>query len=307
MKRLTFALALGALLLLVMATAWAWSEIGPRFVATACTAGLALVTGLLFFEDRLVFRPSRRPVGRWLPQDLAAEERTFSTQDGYQLHGWWCPGGGDEDPAKRPVLLWSHGSSGNVTHSAAAARALAAQGFAFLLFDYRGYGKSQGRPSEHGLYLDGEAAYRHLVEQLAVAPGRIVCFGQGLGSTVALHVALLRKTAGVMLEGAQEDAEGLARGRLVLLPLVKFGRNRFDNATRVRKLKVPLLMAHGEKDQRVPLELARAVFGPAPQPKQFHMIEGAGHGDAFEHGGPPYWAVLRRFCDECLARARERR
>jgi len=279
-----------------------WLDIGLRIIVGAAMAFLLALAGLLFFENRFVFRPSREPVGSWQPAGLGVIECVFRARDGVQLHAWWHPGLSPDNAADRPVLLWCHGNSGNITHRTEALRRLVGQGLAVLLFDYRGYGKSEGRPSEHGLYMDAEAAYRYLVEVQGIAPGRIVCFGRSLGSTVALHVAVLRKTAGVVLEGAFENLGAVVRHRHPVLPVALFVRNRLDNLTRVRRLKVPLLVVHDSRDTLVPIAQARAVFNAAPGPKEFYAIEGAGHSDLSDFGNEQYYQTLRRFCSSCVSR-----
>jgi hypothetical protein len=278
-----------------------WAAVVFRLVIILTMAGLLALAVILFFEDHFVFRPSRGPRGSWDPP-AGAESCTFRTRDGLGLHGWWHPGEGAGDPSQRPVLLYCHGRSGNVTHRAEMLGRLAARGFGVFLFDYRGYGKSEGTPGEHGLCLDAEAAHRHLVEERHVSPRRIVCFGRSLGCTPALHVALVRRTAGLVMDGAFENVSAVVQHRLHGLPLALFVRNRFDNLERVRRLKVPLLVMHGSKDDMVPLGQAEAVFNAAPKPKEFCLIEGGGHGEASDPASEAYYEALRRFCDRCAGR-----
>ena len=174
-----------------------WEHV-VRSVVIVCVGLVLAVALLLLCEDRFVFHPTKQPVAGWLPEGLGVTECTFRARDGSRLHGWWHPGEGLGDPAQRPVVLWCHGNAGNITHRAEDLRALAEQGLAVLLFDYRGYGRSEGRPFEVGLYLDGEAACRHLRDELGVAAERIVCFGRSLGAAVAVHVALSTSSRSVL-------------------------------------------------------------------------------------------------------------
>jgi len=280
----------------------AWLDMSLRILIGIAMALLLALAGLLFFENRFVFRPSREPVESWQPPGPGVTECVFRARDGVQLHAWWYPGSGADDVSDRPVLLWCHGNSGNITHRTEAFRRLVEHGLAVLLFDYRGYGKSEGRPSEHGLYMDGEAAYKYLVEAQGIEPGRIVCFGRSLGSVVALHVALLRKTAGVVIEGAFVNLGAVVRHRHPVLPLALFVRNRLDNLGRVRRLKVPLLVVHDSRDTLVPIAQARAVFNAAPGSKEFYAIEGSGHSDLSDFGNEQYYQTLRRFCSSCVSK-----
>ena len=279
-----------------------WLHIVARLVATAGVAALLVVAVLLFFENRFVFRPTREPLLSWQPPGLDVEECQFRTRDGYRLHGWWHPGSGPGEPSHRPVVLWCHGNAGNITHRAENMRMLAERGLAVLLFDYRGFGRSEGKPSEHGLYLDATTAYRYLVHRRGVSPSRVICFGRSIGTGVALHVALREKVAGLIMESAFENVPAMVRRRPLLWLPALFMRNRFDNLIRIRRLAVPLLMTHGDRDSLVPVEQGRAVFAAAPEPKELYVIEGAGPNDTYEAGGEAYFEALRRFCYRCVER-----
>ena len=253
---------------------------------------------LLLVEDRLVYFPSP-PAAAWDPQTVGAEACTFQTEDGLTLHAVWHPGMG---PAvgPRPVVLFCHGNAGDVTNRADVLSLLAQHGLAVLVFDYRGYGDSQGRPSEQGLYRDADAAWRYLVEQRGVDPGRIVVFGESLGAAVALHTALSRPVAGLIMESAFQSIPAMARVQVPFVPVWGLTHNRFDNLGSIRRLRVPLLTVHGERDDLVPISQGRAVFGAAPEPKEFYAVPGASHNDVHLVGGQAYFSVLERFCRRCV-------
>lgn len=277
-----------------------WWHHAVRLVVAVGVVLLVAAAFVLLFEDRFVFRPARKPLVSWDPPGPGVEECTFRTRDGLKLHGWWHGGGGPDDSSPRPVLLWCHGNAGNITHRADNMRMLAQHGLALFLFDYRGYGKSEGTASETGLYLDGEAAYRYLIKERGVDPGRIICFGRSLGAAVALHVATRRKTAGLIMESAFESVPAMAVRKLALPPLAGLLRNRFDNLRRIGRLAVPLLTVHGCQDKLVPIEHGRRIYDAAPEPKQFYPVEGAGHDDAYTVGGDPYYQALCQFCSQCV-------
>ncbi|MHC5034518.1 MAG: alpha/beta hydrolase, partial [Planctomycetota bacterium] len=248
--------------------------------------------------NSFVFHPSRGPVASWAPPGLGIEECTLRTADGLELYAWWHPGEGD--PAQRPVLLWFHGNAGNITHRAEGLRAFAARGLAVLLLDYRGYGRSDGTPSEYGFYLDAEAAYRYLVEERGVAPERIICFGRSLGAAVALHLARRRRAAGLIMEGTFASVPELARRKFSLVPVWSLLRNRFDSLRLIRGAKLPILMVHGSEDRLAPIAQAKGVFDAATAPREFYVVEGAGHNDTEEIGGDEYFDTLSRFCYRCV-------
>jgi len=261
-------------------------------------AGLyvALIFLLLVLEPRFIYCPSRQPQGDWTPP-RGAQDCTIRTADGLELHGWWQPAHG-----AAPVLLWFHGNAGNVTYCAEMLGLLRGSGLSVLLVDYRGYGKSQGRPSEQGLYLDGKAAYRYLVEERGIEPGQIVSYGHSLGSAVALHVALERPVAALILESPLASARAMARRIMPWVPVWPFVRSRLDNVGRIEHLKVPLLVIHGDRDGTVPLEQGRAVFEAAPGPKRFFTVRGADHNDSYLVGGRVYFDELIGFCRQCTGR-----
>ena len=281
----------------------AWPAVwGLRALRAAMVLALVQVAAaalLLLLEDRLVYHPTR-PAAEWDPRTVGAEACTFQTEDGLTLHAVWHPGMGAVAGPK-PVVLFCHGNAGDVTNRAEILSRLAERGLAVLIFDYRGYGDSQGRPSEQGLYRDADAAWRYLVEQRGVGPGRIVVFGESLGAAVALHTALARPVAGLIMEGAFQSIPAMARRQAPFVPVWPLTHNRFDNLGSVGRLAVPLLMVHGERDDLVPISQGRAVFGAAPEPKEFYVVAGASHNDALMVGGPAYLSTVERFCRRCVS------
>jgi fermentation-respiration switch protein FrsA (DUF1100 family) len=262
---------------------------------------VALGALLLLMEGRFVYFPTR-PQGAWDPQSIGAEPCSFLTADGLTLHAVWHPGVG-RAAGPRPVILFCHGNAGDISDRVEVLRSLAGCGCAVLIFDYRGYGDSAGTPSEQGLYRDADAAWHYLVEQRGVAPGRIVCFGESLGTAVALHTALERPVAGLVLESAFESIPAMARRQVPWVPVWSLVHNRFDNVDSVGRLAVPLLIVHGDRDGLVPISQARAVYAAARQPKEFYVVRGAAHNDVFLVGGRAYLDTLKRFCLQCLSGA----
>ncbi len=270
-----------------------------RIVRILALVFVLLMVFVLLFEKRFIFHPMRHPDGDWDAQGADIEDCHFTSADGVRLHGWWLPADGEADG---PVLLWFHGNAGNITHRLDNLRLLAAHGLSALIVDYRGYGRSGGSPSERGIYLDGEAAHDYLTGERGIAPGRIVSYGRSLGTAVALHVALERPTAALVLESPMSTARAMARRMMPLLPVWPFIRTRLDNVGRIMALDVPVLVMHGDRDELVPFGQGRAVCDAAPEPKEFYRIEGAGHNDTYEVGGEAYWRALVGFCDGAVRR-----
>ncbi|MFB3826829.1 MAG: alpha/beta hydrolase [Bryobacteraceae bacterium] len=224
------------------------------------------------------YHPMRYPEGCWEP---GGEDVWLRAADGVRLHAWWIPAGG------RLATLFLHGNAGNITHRAGHAAEIAASGSAVLLLDYRGYGRSEGRPSESGLYSDADAAY----DYLAARGYRIVLHGESLGTAVAVELASRRPCAGLILEAPFPSAGSLAATVLpVLGPLLAPG---YDSRSRIGRVRAPLLVIHGDRDDIVPYRLGRALFEIAPEPKRFFTAEGCGHNDIPR--APGYGAALRSF------------
>ncbi len=229
---------------------------------------VSALDSLIYFPDR--FMP---------PPPAGVEERRFTAADGVSLHAWYAPARSGERGAAVPTLLWSHGNGGNVANRGDIVVALAARGLDVFAYDYRGYGKSAGTPSEQGVYLDVEAAYDDLTRR-GVAPGRIVAFGESLGGAVSLYLAHRRTVAGVAVVSTFTRLRDVARVHYG--PLGFLAGDQFDSLRRVRDLRVPLFVAHGDHDEIVPFALGQELFAAAPEPKRFFTVRGAMHNDVFD-------------------------
>lgn len=243
-----------------------------------------LLGGCTMWIDHFVFFPDRR-VG---PPPAGVEERWIAAEDGGRLHAWYAPprDGG-------PVLLWSHGNAGNIDSRRALLLALTARGLGVLAYDYRGYGRSDGAPSERGVYLDGSAAFDDLVAR-GVDPARVVCFGESLGGAVSIEVATRRRCGAVVAVSTFTRLADVARRHYG--PLGSLAGDRFDSLGRLPRLAAPLLVAHGDRDEIVPFELGERLFAATPGPKRFVRIAGAAHNDAL--GRPALLDAVADFARE---------
>ncbi len=243
---------------------------------------------LHFLANRSIYYPLRYPEGYWeMKPRLGAVDVELKTRDGVRLHAWWVA------PLEaRLATLYLHGNGGNLTHRIHRIRAITAAGSALLILDYRGYGKSEGRPTEKGLYADAEAGYRRLAG-LGYDPRHIVVHGESLGTAVAVDLAARLPCGGVILEAPFTSARDVAARVLPLLgPLVI---RSYDSRGKIGRLRAPLLVIHGDRDEVIPFEMGRALFAAAPEPKAFWAVAGAGHNDLAETAGPEYAARLRTF------------
>jgi fermentation-respiration switch protein FrsA (DUF1100 family) len=222
---------------------------------------------------------------------LTAEEVWLQTADGVRLYGYWLPGRGQR------LVVWFHGNAGNISHRLPHARLLLDRfGLDQLLVDYRGYGRSHGRPSETGLYRDGLAVYAAALRR-GYRPEQIVLFGRSLGAAVAIEVARQQPAGAVILETAFLSIPSLARALYPWVPPVLV-RSRFDNAAKIRQVLAPKLIVHGDRDEVVPLAHGQRLFDLAPEPKRFGLIQGAGHNDLVLVGGEPYLHAWNTFLED---------
>jgi fermentation-respiration switch protein FrsA (DUF1100 family) len=251
-------------------------------------ATLAFV--IVLFEKRLIYYPYRVLDATPGQLGLAHEELDLRAADGVRIHGWFLP-----VPESRFTVLLCHGNAGNISHRLDRVLLMRAHlRTDVLLFDYRGYGGSEGSPDEEGTYRDARAAYAWL-RRKGVPPERVVLFGESLGAAVAVQLALDQPARALVLESAFASVPAMAREVFPFLPLAPFVRNRYDTLAKAPRLRLPLLVLHGERDRTVPLSQGRKVFDAAPGPKRFFLIAGADHNDSYVTGGEGYWRAWREF------------
>jgi pimeloyl-ACP methyl ester carboxylesterase len=249
------------------------------------------------YQRQKLFGPDRYPEGDWDPAllGLEVEDRWFHAKDETKLHGWWV--------ARRRALgtvLYCHGSSGSIAHKVDVLAALRQLRVNLFAFDYRGYGRSSGQPSEGGLFQDARAAWDHLVDELGVRPEEMLLFGHSLGGAVAIDCALDRTAAGLIVESSFTQVRDMARASHPGLPLHLVARNQFRSVHKVGRLSLPKLFIHGDADERVPPELGSRLYEAAAEPKELYLVPGAGHNDVHVHGGLRYLRRLSRFRSRCL-------
>lgn len=237
----------------------------------------------------------------WNDQDwktrsgLPLEDVWFQSSDGTKLFGWYV-----ERAATSAVVLWCHGNAGNIINRLENLRELYRLGLSVFLFDYRGYGRSQGSPSEEGLYEDALGAYDYLTRIRLIRPERIVLFGRSLGAAVAAEVASHKPAAGLILESPFPSIEAVAKYHYGGLPVHWLLGAEFRLIDRLPQLSLPKLVVHGDRDEVVPLELGRQVFEAAKPPKSFYVIKGADHNNTYHVGGEPYFHRFAEFVQSAI-------
>jgi uncharacterized protein len=248
-------------------------------------------------DQFFIFHPERWHDKDWRSASgLPLEDVWFHAADGAKLFGWYV-----EARADRPVIVWCHGNAGNIVNRLDNLRFLFRQELSVFLFDYRGYGRSQGpRPSEQGLYLDAIGAYDYLTRVRMINPERVIIFGRSLGAAVAADLATRKPAAGVILESAFPSIEAVAKHYYGGLPVHWLLGAEFRLIDRVATLSPPKLIIHGDEDDIIPLELGRQVYAAAKPPKTFHVINGAAHNNTYQVGGARYFQVFADFARRAI-------
>jgi pimeloyl-ACP methyl ester carboxylesterase len=240
----------------------------------------SLLNALLYLPARALSETPKRA-------RLDHRELALQCDDGERLHGWWIA-------ARTELLghlLLCHGNAGNIGDRVPHAALLTAAGFDVLLFDYRGYGHSSGKPSEEGTYRDARAALTALLAQPGVDPARVFYLGESLGGAVALELALERPPAGLVLLSAFTAVRELGRLHYPFIPTALIP-DAYPNLRRIHELHAPLLVLHGERDAIAPLSHGRALFESAPQPKRMHVFPGLGHNNLVPLAGAELARVI---------------
>jgi hypothetical protein len=234
---------------------------------------LLVCLAAFLFQARLVYFPGPPPRLDPATFGLLHREVELATEDGERLHAWFFP----REGAAGAVLV-CHGNAGNIEGRIELARAFLELGWAVLLFDYRGYGKSSGSPGEEGTYRDAEAAHEHLTRAEGFAAERVLLYGESLGAAVALELALRRPCAALVAESGFTSLPDVAAEVYPFLPTRLLARIRYDNRSKIGRLAVPLLLLHSPADELVSFAHAERLFAAAREPKEL-VRTGGGHND----------------------------
>jgi fermentation-respiration switch protein FrsA (DUF1100 family) len=240
------------------------------------------------FWRKYVFFPERE---LWVwPEDygLKYEEVWFQATDQVSLYGWWIPRG-------RFAVLFAHGNGGNISHRVDVAARFYAQGFSIFLFDYRGYGKSKGKPTEKGTYKDAEGAFQYLHEKIGIPVSNIIPVGESMGGAIVVELCTRYNfRAAVLISCATSFSQVMS----YLYPDRTWNR-KFDgiynSSMKMSKVNTPILIIHGDTDELVPFDQGKELFQRATFPKAFYRVRGASHNDIYERGGRRLFEHIRKF------------
>lgn len=275
-----------------------------KFLAIVLGLYLAFVGLVYAMQGRLLYLPDMP--GRELaatPEDvgLRHEDVRLTTSDGVELHGWFVPAAGDA----RGTLLFFHGNAGNISHRLESVSQFHGlfngQGLDVLIIDYRGYGQSEGKPSEQGTYRDAAAAWRYLTEERGVAPSRIVVFGRSVGGAVGAWLAANREAGALIVESSFSSLPALAGELYWFLPVRWLSRFRYPTAEYAAAADCAVLVIHSREDDIVPFHHGRAIYESAGQPRQFLELSGP-HNGAHVLSEERYLEGLEEFLTTALPR-----
>lgn len=251
-------------------------DVVMRTVLVVVAATGILLALLWGFQRQLIYLPSSSSVPAAADVLDGAQDVTLRTTDGLELGGWWVPAG---EPDRGMGVLVANGNAGDRSLRAPLAEALAAQGLAVLLFDYRGYGANPGSPTEHGLARDVRAAHRFLVDRAGVPPDRILYYGESLGAAVVTELATEHPPAGLVLRSPFFDLASIGRIHYPFLPIGLLLKDRYPLAQNLDQVDAPTTVVYGSRDSIVPPEQSRAVADAASGATRIVRIEGADHND----------------------------
>lgn len=265
---------------------------------------------MMFFEESMIFFPDPYPSGQWDVDVVSSgsgatiEDCFFEASDGVRLHGWWCrPSSDSAGGTSEMVLLWFHGNAGNLAHRAPQMLALARIPVQVFIIDYRGYGRSEGKPDEQGLYRDGRAAWDVLTGAMGVDPSRIVIHGVSLGGAVAVNLATEVEAAGLILQSSFTSVPDMAAHHYRIVPkwLV---RTKMDSIAKIGEVGCPVMVIHSPEDEVVPFAHGRRLYEAARGNRRFVEIPGAAHNETSLVGRERYFAAIRGFLGECADRGK---
>jgi uncharacterized protein len=254
----------------------------------------ALVLLIYIFQSHFIFFPEKSLNQTPTDVGLDFEDVNFSSSDNVKLHGWFI-----SVKNSIGVLLFCHGNAGNISHRLESIQIFSRLGLNVFIFDYRGYGQSQGKMTENGAYLDAKAAWNYLTQIKNFNPNNIIIFGRSLGGSIATKIALNNDQAALIIESTFTSAKDMAAKHYPFLPVRLLLKYNFQTIDYIQNVKSPILIIHSENDEIVPFSQGQKLFETASEPKEFLKIHG-GHNDGFFVSEPEYSQKLNLFMKKYL-------
>ena len=257
---------------------------------------VGFVLWLMWSEPRLLYHPDREIEQTPDQLGLKYEDITLTTSDSVRINGWFVPGEdlAEDDQVTRLTVLFFHGNAGNISHRLEKVGIFRDLGADTFIIDYRGYGRSEGHPSEQGTYRDAQAAYEYLTQQRKLKPRSIVVYGESLGTAVAADLASKVEIRGLVLEEGFTSTADVGQKMFPFFPVHWLVRNKYETLAKLPRIHVPLLIFHSRDDEVFSLDHAQRLLAAANEPKQFIELRG-GHNDAFLTSALTFRATLSKF------------
>lgn len=262
------------------------------------TAYLGLCLLMFIFQKHYVYFPSRAVLATPAALGLSFENVALPVNGGATVAAWFVPAA-----SARGTVLVCHGNGGNIGDRLHIIQRFHALGLNVFIFDYRGYGQSQGAPSEQNTYADALAAWQYLIRERGLPAERIILCGRSLGGAVAAWLADREKPAGLILESTFTALPDIGARVYWYLPVRLLCRYRYPTLAHVRNLRCPVLVAHSRTDEMIPFAHGQELFAAAPEPKIFAELTG-GHNDGEGYTEDSYRQALDEFLTGCLNSAK---
>ncbi len=269
----------------------------PGIALLALSLAYSGIMGLIYFnQDNMVFVPSRQVNLTPKSVGLKFESVLLTTPDRLRLAAWWIP---SNDP-QGYVILFCHGNGGNISHRLDYALLFHQMGLSSFHFDYRGYGNSEGTPTEAGLYLDALTAWEYLTQVRQIPPHQIILYGESLGGGVASYLATEKPVAGLILASTFTSLTDRAKEIYPFLPVHLLSKYKFNTIDRLPQINIPVLVIHSRADLIIPYHHGEKLFAHANEPKMFLEIQGD-HNEGFLESGKIYTEGILHFINKTVA------
>lgn len=258
------------------------------------TSWILIALLIYFFQPKLIYYPHNEVSATPELISLDYEDITLTTNDGVEINAWWIP-----NQNARGTLLFLHGNAGNISHRLDSINIFHQLDLSVLIIDYRGYGNSNGKPSEQGTYNDAETAWNYLTNEKNIKPDEIIIFGRSLGAAVATWLVEKHSAAGLILESSFTSIADIGKYYYPYLPTSLLARIKYPSVTRMTNITSPTLVIHSPNDEIIPYEHGKQLFEAANNPKVFLNING-GHNEGFMVSGKQYTDGLNRFISDIV-------
>jgi fermentation-respiration switch protein FrsA (DUF1100 family) len=261
-----------------------------RFFRFFALTYLGILLMLMLLENKLVYHPTSASQD-WISPALNVQDVELTTADGTRIHAWWCP-----HPGSTGTMLYCHGNAGNLSYRQGAIHEWQEQlGESVLIFDYPGFGRSEGSPTEAGCYAAAQAAFDWLTQSQGIAAENVILYGKSLGGGVAVELATRRPHRALVLAKTFTSLPDMAQKLYPWLPARWLTRTQFNNLEKITTCTRPVFITHGNRDTLIPFTMGQRLYEAAPGPKHFLPLPGGGHDDLLP---PAFFTELKRFLAE---------